>query len=50
MQPFDRESGLILRVESNQNVEFKIKVVEPKDPFYGVHIDALVGCSATLVL
>jgi hypothetical protein len=43
-------TGLILRVESNQNVESKIKVVEPKDPFCGVHIDALVGCSATLVL
>jgi hypothetical protein len=43
-------TGLILRVESNQNVESKIKIVEPKDPFCGVHIDALVGCSATLVL
>jgi hypothetical protein len=43
-------AGLILRVESNQNVESKIKVVEPKDPFCGAHIDALVGCSATLVL
>jgi hypothetical protein len=43
-------AGLILRVESNQNVESKIEVVEPKDPFCGVHIDALVGCSATLVL
>jgi hypothetical protein len=47
--PFD-DPGLILRVESNQNVESKIKVVEPKDPFCGVHIDALVDCSATLVL
>jgi hypothetical protein len=43
-------AGHILRVGSNQNVESKIKVVEPKDPFCGVHIDALVGCSATLVL
>jgi hypothetical protein len=34
------EPGLILRVESYQNVESKIKVVEPKDPFCGVHIDA----------
>jgi hypothetical protein len=45
-----QEAGLIVRVESNQNVESKIKIVEPKDPFCGVHIDALVGCSATLVL
>jgi ribosomal protein L35AE/L33A len=43
-------TGPILRVECNQNVESKIKIVEPKDPFCGVHIDALVGCSATLVL
>jgi hypothetical protein len=43
-------TGLILRVESHQNVESKIKIVEPKNPFCGVHIDALVGCSATLVL
>jgi hypothetical protein len=43
-------AGLILSVESNQNVESKIKVVKPKDPFCGVHIDALVGCLATLVL
>jgi hypothetical protein len=38
-----REPGLILKVESNRNVESKIKVLEPKDPFCGVHIDALHG-------